>query len=311
MLAERLTLRTPHTSPVPVGQALRTLLYVAALLVFLAGVQLFLFPLRTERYFAWTIDSPMTATFLGASYWSSVGLELAAARARRWDEAVIALPAVWMFTTATLLVTLGHRDLFHFGEEHSLSTRLVTWVWLGIYVSVPVLLTLAIHDAAVEAPRTEGGDPRKATKREPDRPMPLVVRAGVALLAVILVAVALALLVAPQRMAPVWPWPLTRLTGRAIGAWALGLGVAAAHSLVLRQRRSIRPLGITGALFVALQTVALLRHGDELDWGSAGSIIYVATLVLIGAVSAWTLHDASIGGGRAGPSTGPPLDATA
>ena len=64
----------------PLVASVRRLLLVAALLVFLAGVQLFVFPLRTDTYFAWTIASPMTAVFLGASYWSAVGLEMAAAR---------------------------------------------------------------------------------------------------------------------------------------------------------------------------------------------------------------------------------------
>ena len=62
---------------------MRRLLYVAAALVFLAGIPLFVFPERTDRYFAWTVDSRMTSVFLGAAYWSAIGLELAAARARR------------------------------------------------------------------------------------------------------------------------------------------------------------------------------------------------------------------------------------
>ena len=36
-------------------------------LVFLAWVELFVFPLRTSDWFAWTVDPPMTAVFLGAA----------------------------------------------------------------------------------------------------------------------------------------------------------------------------------------------------------------------------------------------------
>jgi hypothetical protein len=39
----------PMAPPASVAPAMRRLLYVAALLVFLAGVQLFVFPLRTDR----------------------------------------------------------------------------------------------------------------------------------------------------------------------------------------------------------------------------------------------------------------------
>ena len=67
----------------PSVPAIRWLLGFAALLVFLAGVQAST-PSRsgTATHFAWTIASPMTAVFLGASYWSAVGLEFQAGRWR-------------------------------------------------------------------------------------------------------------------------------------------------------------------------------------------------------------------------------------
>ena len=46
----------------PLVPAVRRLLQAAAVLVFLAGVQLFVFPHRTADYFAWTIGSPMTVS---------------------------------------------------------------------------------------------------------------------------------------------------------------------------------------------------------------------------------------------------------
>ncbi len=101
-----------------VSPALRRLLLVAAVLVFLAGLQLFVFPLRTEDWFAWTIAPPMTAVFLGAAYWSSAVLEIAGARAAGWAEARLAVGSVLVFTTLTLVVTLVHLDRFHLGAEH-------------------------------------------------------------------------------------------------------------------------------------------------------------------------------------------------
>ena len=87
---------------------MRILLVVAGVLVFLAGVQLFVFPLRTDRFFAWTIAPPMTAVFLGASYWSALAFEWSAAAQRRWSDARIAIPTVFVFTTLTLVATLVH-----------------------------------------------------------------------------------------------------------------------------------------------------------------------------------------------------------
>ena len=65
------------TDAAPVIAPMRWLLYIAAFLVFLAGLVLFVFPLRTAEWFAWTVNPPMTAVFLGAAYWSAAGLEVA------------------------------------------------------------------------------------------------------------------------------------------------------------------------------------------------------------------------------------------
>jgi len=262
----------------PVVPAMRRLLYVAAVLVFLAGMQLFVFPLRTARYFAWTIDSPMTAVFLGASYWSAVGLEVAAARATRWSGARIAIPAVFVFTTVTLAVTLGHLDTFHLDADLRLITRAVTWAWLAVYLAVPVLMV-----AATVAQR------RESTAVPAPSGLPLAVRAVLVALAAVLLGLGVALLVAPGWAHGAWPWPLTPLTGRAVGAWLVGLGTAAAHARLLDDRASLRPLGITGLVFGVLQAIALARHGDELDWASARAAAYLAVLAALTVLSAWSL----------------------
>ena len=123
--------------------AMRWLLGLAAVLVFLAGVQLFLFPLDTDTSFAWTIPVPMTAVFLGASYWSAVGLQLSGALARRWTVARVAVPSVFVFTCLTFVVTLVHLDKFHLAAGLPGATRAVAWAWIGVYAVVPVLMVLA------------------------------------------------------------------------------------------------------------------------------------------------------------------------
>ena len=181
----------------PVAPAVRILLFVAAALVFLAGVQLFVFPLRTDEYFAWTIASPMTAVFLGAAYWSAVGLEVAAARAEGWAGARIALPTVFVFTALTLVVTLIHLDLFHLGSDFALNTRLVTWFWLAIYGGVPVLMVVAYARQR-----------RVGLATPPPSGLPVVVRVVLVVLAVVLLGFGFSLLVAPSWADGGWPWAL-------------------------------------------------------------------------------------------------------
>lgn len=270
---------------------MRVILVVAAVLVFLAGFQLTVFPLRTADWFAWTIDVPMTAVFLGAAYWSSAVLEIAGARSVGWGRARLTVWTVLVFTSLTLVVTLVHLDKFHLGPAHPASARLVTWGWLAIYAGVPVAMLVVL---AVQATS------RTPAPRSALRPLPPGLRALLVVLAVVLLAGGVALLLAPGWAAGGWPWPLTDLTARAVGAWLVGLGWAAAHARLIDDVDRVQPLGMTGVAFVVLEAVALLRYGDAMDWSGRPAVVYVLVLGGIGATAAWILAL-----GRTGRRTGP------
>lgn len=263
-----------------VTRSMRAIVVVAALLVFLAGFQLTVFPTRTGEWFAWTIDVPMTAVFLGGAYWSSAVLEVIGARSAGWGRARLTVWTVLAFTVLTLVVTLVHLDKFHLGADQPTSARLVAWGWIGIYAGVPLALAAALVLQA------RG----RVTILDVVRsPLPAGLRLLLAVLAVVLLGAGVALLVAPTWAAGAWSWPLTPLTARAVGAWLVGLGWAAAHATLLDDTHRVWPLGPTGAAFVLLQAVALLRHGDALDWSSWQTAAYVAGLAWIGVVAAWIL----------------------
>jgi hypothetical protein len=219
----------------------------------------------------------MTAVFLGAAYWSAVGLEVAAARAEGWAGARIALPTVFVFTALTFVVTLVHIDLFHLDSDLAFNTRLVTWLWLAVYGGVPVLMVVARPpkrrvgcDAAAEW--SPGRRPRGADR--------------------------------PRRHPPRLRGQPAR--GPELGRRRMAVAADAAHrsgdrGLAGRPRSgggrcpgldhapSLRPLGATGVLFGVLQGVALLRHGDELAWDEAPAYCYVAFLIVLTSVSLWSL----------------------
>lgn len=266
---------------------LRIILLAAAGLVFLAGVQLFFFPLRTADWFAWTIGVPMTAVFLGAAYFSSVVLELAGARSLRWSRARLTVWAVLVFTTLTLVVTLVHLEAFHLGPEHPTSARVVTWVWLGIYAGVPVAMLIGLAQQA----RTRV-EPGRRAEAPVVRSLPPSLRLLTAGLAVVLLLSGVALLIAPGWAAGAWAWPLTDLTARAIGAWLVGLGWAAAHAWLIDDVDSVQPLGLTGVAFVVLQGVALVRYGDVLAWSTWRAVAYLVVLAWIGLVALGILRAA-------------------
>jgi hypothetical protein len=111
--------------------------------------------------------------------------------------------------------------------------------------------------------------------------------AALAVQAVVLVVVGIALLAVPDRVAPGWPWPLTPLTGRAVGAWCLPLGVAAVMAVTDRDAWRLRPAALTYVVLGALHTVALVRFHDSVRWGQWGTWAYLVVLgsmVVTGAI---------------------------
>ena len=257
---------------------MRGLLYGASGLVFLAGFQLFILTEQTDKYFAWTITPPITAAFLGAAYWASVAVELIAAREPLWARARIAVTAVWLFTTLTLIVTLLHLDKFHFNSPDFIP-QFAAWFWLAIYAGVPVAMLLA-YRAQQHLP---GGDPPHQSL------FPIPLRVIFLIQGTVMLIVGAALFVSPTNTISIWPWKLTILTGRAIGAWLLAVGVAVFHAIRENDLLRIRPLGGGFTVIAILEIIALLRYPTALSWTVPSSWFYVIFLVSVLAVGLYSL----------------------
>ena len=108
----------------PLISGMRAMFVVSCVTVSVSGFQLFVLTEHTDRFFAWTIDVPLTAAFLGASYWGSFALVLVASRQQAWAWARVALPGVWLFTVLTLVATLIHIDLFRMDSVFG-------WAWVS------------------------------------------------------------------------------------------------------------------------------------------------------------------------------------
>jgi len=283
----------------PLTAGMRRMLLAASLLVFTIGIPLFLASEQTARFFAWTVEPPLTAAFLGAAYWASFVLEFMASREREWARARVAVPAVLTFTTVTLAVTLLHLNRFHLDFSFSdvdarttaWDTLTVTWVWLVVYACVPAIMgTLLIRQLRV--PGTDA--PREA-------PLPQILRVGLLVQSAVLLVVGLGLLLAPAVFGPLWPWRLTPLTARAIGAWLLGIGIAAAHMAVENDWTRVRAGMVSYNVFAGLELLALARYGNTLASSGASAWVYVLFLfsvLLVGGLGMRASQDAVRRGAR-------------
>ena len=228
-----------------------------------AGFLLFVGANDTADWFSWTIQPPLTAAALGAFYWSAFALLLAGALAPSWRAARPVVYPVLVIATVLLVVTLIHLDRFDMDSLFGV-------FWLCAYIVAPPLLATGI---VVERRR---GDP--GTR---GRELPGFLRVGVAAQGVVLVGLAAVMLLSPESAAEFWPWTLSPLTSRALGAFVLGVGLVAL--LVARDEELILFRG-TAAAYTALgafQLLAVALHSSDLGDDGLATGIYIAFLTVI------------------------------
>ncbi len=261
------------------SRGLRWFFGVSAVLAAIAGAELFAGASDTDRFFSWTIDPPLTAAFMGAAYWAAMVLLAWAARQRSWARARTALPAVFTIAVLLLVATVIHLDRFH----HDLFGRF----WEAVYVIVVPLLVYLVWSQVRQAGPVRRGD----------RPLAGWLRAVLCFQALVMLALGAALFVAPVGASSLWLWDLTPLTGRAVGAFLVGFGAAAAFAAADNDLGRLHGAALAYATLGALELVAAALHGGDFTSPAAGVAAYV---VFCASVLALGLYGAVTNRGSAG-----------
>jgi hypothetical protein len=248
----------------PLIGELRALLWLFAALALIAGVLLFGLSEDTDRFFSWTIKPPLTAAFLGASYWAACFLIAWAARQRLWVWARATMPPVLVIAVLLLIATLIHLDRFHMDSVFG-------WFWLIVYLTVPPALVILLFRQL----RAPGSDSLRG------QPLPSGLRLVLVLQAATMLACGVALFVAPADADALWPWQLTPLTARAVGAFLTGFGVAAAHAAVENDLARFEGAALAYTALGLLELVALARYSSDLTGASIDTWAYVAFLASV------------------------------
>lgn len=258
---------------------MRWILWIGGGFVLVAGIQLFVFADRTDELFAWTIEPPATAALLGAFYWAAAVLAFISAVQPTWARARIGVPGVLVFIWLTLVLTLIHIDRFHL-DDGGFRAQLAAWVWLVIYVLEPPALLWAY----VVQLRLPGVDPPR------DDPLAPWLRGVLGALAAFLCAFGAALFVAPEDVGELWPWQLSALTGRAVAAWLVAVGLLLAAMVWENHRTRVRPGMALLITLAPLAVAAPLRFSDGIDWG-ASMVVYLAIAGVLGGagIGGWRL----------------------
>jgi hypothetical protein len=272
---ERASVR-PHTAasgPAPwnaVRPFTRFVLWFDIVGLTLATLGLNLFPDDTAHYFAWTLAVPLSAGTLGVGYVTAMPSAVWSLRIQEWDRVRILPVAGLVLTFFIMIASFRDLSLFHLDEGATVA-RVQAWIWMVAYLALPPL-NLA---AWVLQDRAAGGNPLP-------RGLPLsgFTRGVMAVHAAVYTVLGLAMVFAIGTVDNWWPWPLTRLSGGAIGAWVLTLAAALWWSLRDGDWRRVRLLGPFFPLYFLFQLVSAVRLRGDIDWGDASTWLYLAAVSL-------------------------------
>lgn len=207
---------------------------------------LYPFPGDTGRLFAWPVKPAITPMILGSVYLGGAYFFARAATASHWHTVKGGFIPVGTFATLMGVATIVHWDKF----SHS---RPAFWLWAGLYFTTPLLIF------GIWWANRRHDDPAA----DADLLLPARVSRVIAVLGALSVATAAFLFVFPGSAAAIWPWTLTPLTARVMGA-IFALGVAGLGAPADRRWASARILLQVAGVMLALIVIAGARASDEL-----------------------------------------------
>jgi hypothetical protein len=232
----------------------------------LAFVVLDGWPRDTARLFAWPIKPPLTAMLLGSVYLGGAYFFARAVRATRWHTIKGGFPPVATFATLMGIATILHWEKF----THS---HVAFWLWAGLYFTTPFLI------AGVWIVNRRFEDRTADDEVLVPEPMARVIGA----IGVLAAAMSAFLFLFPQGAIDVWPWALTPLTARVMGA-IFALGLAAVGAFTERRWSAYRLLVQVEMVMLTLILVSGIRGAA--DWDPSNVLTWLFAAGFAGVLAA-------------------------
>jgi hypothetical protein len=227
-------------------------------------------PTDTGALFAWQVMPTLTAMILGAAYLGGAYFFVRAGRAAHWHTIKGGFVPVTTFATLLGIATVIHWDRFH--HRH-----VAFWLWAGLYFTTPFLVAFVyLRNRRHDAPAVD------SELRLPAATARVI--GGVGALALI---TGLLLYVVPGTAIRYWPWHLTPLTARVMGA-IFCLGLSGIGAFVDQRWTSARiPLQVAAVMLVLILVAGVRAHaelagGNILTWAFVAGfgLLAVATVML-------------------------------
>ena len=252
--------------------------WLAALIIpflVVAFILLYFWPNDTDKLFAWTIKPAITPMMLAAAYLGGIYFFTRALLAKQWHQVKLGFLPVTAFALLLGIATILHWDRFNHSHPSF-------YTWATLYFTTPFL----VFAVWLRNRRTDRG-----TVEPDDLIIHPAIRLFIGSIGLITLAVSLLLFLKPDLMIRQWPWVLTPLTARVLGAMfalpgIVGLGIAtekrwsAARIILEAQACSIAIMllaaGLSWSDFALSNTLTWLFVGGLTFLLVALAILYVS-----------------------------------
>lgn len=235
------------------------------LLALWVGIWGYFIPDKVDKAIPWLVP-PLHARFLGAMYLSGTTFMIGGILSQYYAEVKVMVRVILLWTGMLFVVSL-----FYLGEfDYS---RAQVWIWFGAYILYPLIaLWLMWKDHTLEESLAGPA-------------FPAWVRTYLWSQGILVTVLALFLLLAPEFMASVWPWKITRMLAQIYSAPFLAYGVSSLMISRLRSWAEIRVIVTAtfvfalGVLLASLIHYALFSPGNVSTWLWFGGFALVTIML--------------------------------
>ena len=214
-------------------------LWFHTILTLLAGSGLFLFPTVFGPAWPWALP-PLASRFMGSLL---IGGGVCTAVAALSPEPLPVVGPALLGLGDVLIASVGLLDIGEIGLNGKMMA------WLAAFFGTALLLWALVLLYG-----------RPAIQNSSKRPLTRMLRIYFSIHLAVVIPVGLTMYLAPVLAKQLWPWPLSPVNVRLLGAFFVGASVLSIWSLRQRYWQAVRPLVALYAVFTTLATIASILH---------------------------------------------------
>lgn len=243
----------------------RILALVVIPFLILAVIILYFFPDQSGQRFAWPIKPPINAMLLASAYAGGIYFFGSVLVTRQWHTVKAGFLPVSAFAGLLGITTILHWDKFTHGSIAFIA-------WAVLYFTTPFLvLGVWLHNRAQDPGQPAAGDAL----------IPGAWRVFFGLQALLTLPFSLLIFIAPSVLIPLWPWTLTPLTARVLGAMFILPGVLGLEFVIDPRWTFARRLLEAQFISLVMFVIAIVRSQADID---PTNPVYLGFLALIGVI---------------------------